>query len=82
MAIFQLNQLLYGISSTSFNYSELKAGACVMLFYVSQMTRGFDTLARIARRRYALERNYASLSFIVLYIPAPRIAAAIIASSV
>lgn len=53
-----------------------------MLFYVSQMTRGFDTLARIARRRYALERNYASLSFIVLYIPAPRIAAAIIASSI
>lgn len=47
------------ISSASFNYLKLKAVACVMLFYVSQMTRGFDTLARIARRRYALKRNYA-----------------------
>lgn len=84
MAIFQSNHLLY----TSKEYRapvsiifELKAGACVMLFYVSQITTGgFDTSARIAR--CAPEWNYAPLSFIVLYIPAPCVVAAIITSSV
>jgi len=54
MAIFFIETAFIhveGISSDSFNYLELKAATCVILFYVSQMTRGFDTLVRIARRR-------------------------------
>lgn len=62
-----------GISSAGFNYLELKVAACVMLFYVSQMTRGIWHFSyNSSSRRYALERNYVPLSLIVLYIPVRR----------